>query len=151
MRPSLPWRKRHLTACCPALFPLRRESYAVPAGATLSSVGCANGTWSTGWKGHALGYNGGDLHFLPTPANGRSGSAIFDAEGKMIVAVLRARTVNDSEGIATPVQCLYEAFGGQAKQPKPQWRESQDSTLTQCPGGTCPSGTCPGGTCPGGT
>jgi hypothetical protein len=127
----------------PCVIPIAPREYTVPAGATLSSVGCANGTWSTGWKGHALGFNGGDLHFLPTPANGRSGSAIFDAEGKMIVAVLRARTVNDSEGIATPVQCLYEAFGGQAKQSKSLWRESQESTLTQCPGGSCPGGTCP--------
>ncbi len=127
----------------PSVIPIASREYVVPAGATLSSVGCANGTWSTGWKGHALGYSGGDLHFLPTPANGRSGSAIFDAEGKMIVAVLRARTANDSEGIATPVQCLYEAFGVQARQSKPQWRESQDSTLTQCPGGVCPGGTCP--------
>ncbi len=73
----------------PGIIPVAPRQYLVPAGATLSSVGCANGTWSTGWKGHALGYSGGDLHFLPTPANGRSGSAIFDAEGKMIVAVLR--------------------------------------------------------------
>jgi len=77
----------------PCVIPIAPRDHAVSAGATLSSVGCANGTWSTGWKGHALGYNGGDLHFLPTPANGRSGSAVFDAEGKMIVAVLRARTV----------------------------------------------------------
>jgi hypothetical protein len=127
----------------PSVIPVAPRGYIVAAGATLSSVGCANGTWSTGWKGHALGYSGVDLHFLPTPANGRSGSAVFDAEGKMIVAVLRARTVNDSEGIATSVQCLYDAFGIQAKQSQPQWRESPDATLTQCPGGACPGGVCP--------
>jgi len=126
----------------PCVIPIAPRDHAVSAGATLSSVGCANGTWSTGWKGHALGYNGGDLHFLPTPANGRSGSAVFDAEGKMIVAVLRARTVNDSEGIATPVQTIYDAFSIKTNA-KPQWRESSEEMLTQCPGGNCPGGVCP--------
>ncbi len=114
----------------PAVIPVAPCDYIVPAGATLSSVGCANGTWSTGWKGHALGYSGADLHFLPVPANGRSGSAIFDAEGKMIVALLRARTVNDTEGIATPVQSLYGVFGKVEQQ-------------AQCPGGTCPQQSSP--------
>jgi hypothetical protein len=131
----------------PGVVPFAPRDFAVPAGATLSSVGCANGSWSTGWKGHALGYSDGDLHFVPTPANGRSGSAIFDADGKIIVAVLRARTANDSEGIATPVKTIYDAFTTKT-QSKPEWRESACETPAQCPGGTCPGGSCPGGVCP---
>jgi hypothetical protein len=151
----------------PSVIPIAPRGYIVPAGATLSSVGCANGTWSTGWKGHALGYSGADLHFLPTPANGRSGSAVFDAEGKMIVAVLRARTVNDSEGIATSVQCIYDAFGKESRHSSLSLEEDRhsclspkedrhsclslregsqeylSSTLVQCPGGACPGGACP--------
>jgi len=130
----------------PKVIPIAPRSRVIAPGETLTSVGCANGTWSTGWKGHALGYSGADLHFLPTPANGRSGSAVFDAEGKMIVAVLRARTVNDSEGIATPVQCLYDAFGIKAK--AGGWRPEAvglkpEACLTQCLGGSCPGGQCP--------
>ncbi|MGW8256526.1 MAG: S1 family peptidase [Thermoguttaceae bacterium] len=120
----------------PAVIPLAPHEYVLRPGQTLTSVGCAHGAWSTLWKGHVLGYSGGDLLFLPAPANGRSGSAIFDGEGKMIVALLRARTGDNSEGIATSVQSVYEAFT-----PKTSgWRLAQDAEnhLVQCPGGTCP-------------
>lgn len=129
----------------PKVVPIAPKDHIIAPGETLTSVGCANGAWSTGWKGHALGYSGADLHFLPTPANGRSGSAVFDAEGMMIVAVLTARTINDSEGIATPVQCLYDAFGFQVNNSKKEWRESTEIIPTQCPGGQCPGGQCPPG------
>ena len=137
----------------PSVISIAPRELAVPAGATLSSVGCANGTWSTGWKGHALGYSDGDLHFLPTPANGRSGSAIFDADGTKIVGVVRARTANDTEGIATPVQTIYDAFAVATESKpwsqaayagrSPLWRESGEETPAQCPGGNCPGGVCP--------
>jgi len=130
----------------PSAIPIAPRDYAVPAGATLSSVGCANGTWSTGWKGHALGYDGVDLRFLPVPANGRSGSAIFDGEGKKIVGVLRARTVNDTEGIATPARSLYDAFSLSTSSKRGD--AAADAVEVQCPGGVCPSGSCPNGTCP---
>ncbi len=52
----------------------------------------------------------GELRFLPAPANGRSGSAVFDGEGRRIVALLTARTGDGAEGIATPVQAIYRAF-----------------------------------------
>ena len=94
----------------PTLIPLAPRDYIVRPGETLASVGCANGAWSTGWKGHALGYDGGDLRFVPTPANGRSGSAIFDAEGRRILGIVRARTGDNAEGIATSLQAIYQAF-----------------------------------------
>ena len=72
---------------------------------------------------------------MPAPANGRSGSAVFDGEGRRIVALLTARTGDGSEGIATPVQAIYRAFDSTAS---PQ--------RTQCPGGQCPN--CPNGQCP---
>ena len=64
----------------PAAIPLAPRGEAVRAGDTLASVGCAGGSWSTGWKGHALGYEAEELRFVPAPANGRSGSALFDGE-----------------------------------------------------------------------
>lgn len=98
-------------ACLPQAIPVAPPDLVLAPGATITSVGCANAAWSTGWKGHVLGYSDGDLHFLPTPANGRSGSAIFDADGRQIVGLLRARTVNDSEGIACNLESLYAGLG----------------------------------------
>ncbi|MCA9177047.1 MAG: trypsin-like peptidase domain-containing protein [Planctomycetales bacterium] len=50
----------------------------------LFSVGCASGRWPTAFEGFALRRNssGGDtVHFVPAPASGRSGSALFDVQG----------------------------------------------------------------------
>ncbi len=110
----------------PKVVPIAPRDYVLRPGQTVTSVGCAKGSWSTGWKGHVLSYRGGDLHFVPAPANGRSGSAVFDADGLRIVGLLRARTGDDSEGIATSVQSLYGAFGG-----------GQQTQF--CPGGKCPT------------
>jgi hypothetical protein len=91
----------------PPTIPLATRDYVVRPGETLCSVGCAGGAWSTGWRGHALGDVDGDLHFLPPPAMGRSGSALFDAEGQRIVGIVRARTLDNGQGIACGVQSLY--------------------------------------------
>jgi hypothetical protein len=91
----------------PPAIPLATRDYQVQPGQTLCSVGCAGGAWSTGWKGHALDYAGDDLRFVPAPASGRSGSALFDAEGERIVGVVRARTLDNGQGIAVSVQSLY--------------------------------------------
>ena len=50
----------------------------------LFSVGCASGRWPTAFEGFALRRDakGGDtVHFVPAPAGGRSGSALFDVRG----------------------------------------------------------------------
>lgn len=114
----------------PAAVPLAPRDYVIRPGETLTSVGCANGGWSTGWKGHALKQDADELRFVPTPANGRSGSAIFDAEGQHILAIVRARTMDDAEGIATPVAAIYRAFDvghGDC----PDFRGASDSTLRE--------------------
>jgi len=117
----------------PKTIPVGPRDFLVRPGETLTSVGCANGTWSTGWKGHALGYQGSDLHFVPTPANGRSGSAIFDAEGRMIVGLLRARTVDNSNGIATSLQALHAALDGSSRSET----RNLNSRIAPCPDGSC--------------
>jgi hypothetical protein len=114
----------------PKAVPLAGRDWIARPGETLTSVGCANGGWSTGWKGHVLGYQGDDLHFLPTPANGRSGSALFDAEGTKIVGVVRARDEQSGEGIATSVQSLYQGF--------PTRLAASSAERTQCGPGGCP-------------
>jgi hypothetical protein len=52
----------------------------------IFSVGCPSGRWPTAFEGFALRRqaNGGDtIHFVPMPAGGRSGSAIFDVQGRV--------------------------------------------------------------------
>lgn len=91
----------------PAVVPLAAKGCDPATGATVLSVGCAQGAWATGFKGHVLGYRGDDLCFLPVPADGRSGSAIFDSAGTRIVGLLRARSSQDTYGIATSLASLY--------------------------------------------
>ncbi len=91
----------------PRVVPIAPRGTVLQPGQTVTSVGCAKGAWSTGWKGHVLSYTNGDLRFLPVPAGGRSGSAIFDADGTMIVGLLRARNEDDTQGIACSLESLY--------------------------------------------
>lgn len=131
----------------PRVVPLAPRDYVPRPGDTITSVGCANGAWSTGWKGHVLGDRGGDLRFVPVPANGRSGSALFDAAGEKIVGVIRARTIDNSEGIAVSLEELYRALGNKtawlpnAGTQPPRQSVAGESAPVQCPGGTCPAPT----------
>ena len=95
----------------PTAIPLSQHSPA--AGEKITSVGCANGSWATGWQGHVLGYSTSRepaMHFLPVPADGRSGSAIFNADGTEIVAVLFARLNDSTQGLAVPIEDLTGQF-----------------------------------------
>lgn len=140
---------REFGGLLPAVIPLGPRDDVVRPGDTLTSVGCAHGSWSTGWKGHALGYRGSDLHFLPVPADGRSGSAIFDAAGEKIVGLLRARTGDGSShsGIATSLQGLYQAFGPNRARAA-QTEARGPAAPASLPRLSAVQGSCPGGTCP---
>jgi hypothetical protein len=122
----------------PTAIPLAPRDHVLRPGQPVVSVGCAGGSWSTGFKGHVLGYQGADLLFVPGPANGRSGSAIFDAAGQRIVGLLRARSMDDSHGFATSVQALYGAFAGPSNG-KSKTENVQLQIDAQCPGGQCPT------------
>jgi len=96
----------------PEVVPLAPPDFVVRPGETITSAGCAHGAWATGLKGHALGYEGLRLNFTPPPADGRSGSALMDAEGRYIVGVVSARTISgEIYGIASSIQAVYAAFG----------------------------------------
>jgi hypothetical protein len=96
----------------PVAIPIAAASYRAQPGQAVTSVGCVNGGWATGWKGHVLRYYGSDMWFLPPPAGGRSGSAIFDAEGTKIIGLLRACVEDGSTmwGAATSSQALARLF-----------------------------------------
>jgi len=119
----------------PKVIPVAVHENTVKVGDTLTSVGCAKGGWSTAWKGHATGSDNGDFYFVPTPANGRSGAALFDAKGEKILGMIRARTSDDANGIATPIAVIDRAFRGQTVSPRKD-RESAHKRV-QCPGGSC--------------
>ncbi len=124
----------------PKIIPIAAADRSPRPGDSVMSVGCAAGSWSTGWKGHVLGYSGADMYFLPPPANGRSGSAIFDARGETIVGLLKARTGDDSTGIASSLPSLHGAFSASVNaNRRPSTTSSVAKKDAQCPGGTCPS------------
>jgi hypothetical protein len=124
-----------LAGWLPTAVPIAPKGLVLRRGEAVTSVGCANGAWPTGWKGHVLEFSATEMYFTPTPADGRSGSAVFDAEGQYIVGLLKARRKekgNESEGnygIATYLPALYQAF----------------EHKVQCPDGACPGGVCPSG------
>ena len=95
----------------PTPIPFGPPSHVIRPNETILSIGCAGGAWPTLWRGHALGYIGSDLRFLPTPASGRSGSAIFNAKATRIVGLLFARTANNGEGIACSLQAIHKEVG----------------------------------------
>jgi hypothetical protein len=94
----------------PACVPVAPRGYALSEGQTVTSVGCASGAWATGWKGHFLGYSGGSACFTPLPADGRIGSALFDAEGEKIVGLVWGRSDEQRKGYAVTVEDLYRAL-----------------------------------------
>jgi len=96
----------------PKTVPMAPPDFVVRPGETITSAGCARGAWATGLKGHALGYSGLDLRF----SDGRSGSAIFDRDGRCIVGIVSARTTSgEIHGIASSIQAVYAAFGRPAQ------------------------------------
>lgn len=94
----------------PKIIPLAKRGYELRSGQTITSVGCAKGAWSTAWKGHALG----PANFLPPPADGRSGSALFDARGEQIVGLIFGRDKTDSPGYSVTVGQIYQGFSAWA-------------------------------------
>lgn len=123
----------------PTVIPIAPRGTVIPAGATVMSVGCARGAWPTAWRGKILRSQYGDLRFWPVPADGRSGAAIFSADGSKIIGLIRARTMNGREGIACPLRAIYAAlcppriFPGS---PGPEYARPH-------PQGCCPDGLCP--------
>ncbi len=124
----------------PQVVPLAPPGQAMQANQVVWSAGCAHGAWATGWQGRLLRSAGGELYFVPPPANGRSGSALFDGQGRSIVGVVKARTGDGTAGLATSVDAIYQAFA----RPDVQ-RSSLSDPLGRSPAQTsvpCP-GSCP--------
>jgi flagellin-like hook-associated protein FlgL len=133
----------------PPAVPIAARSETLRPGDTLTSVGCAEGAWATAWKGHVLSHQGGDLLFSPPPANGRSGSAVFDAGGTRIVGIVRARSEKTGgHGLAVSVQALYSAFSPTSTAWIAQRTIARTGVPVQCGPGGCQLGQGGGGGAP---
>ncbi len=77
----------------PPAIPLALPSDPVEVHGVCSS-GCPNASWPNLWVGHVIRRDTGSgdaVHFIPTPAGGRSGSALFDKECNKIVGLIAWR------------------------------------------------------------
>lgn len=122
----------------------------------LFSAGCPQGTWQTHWIGHGTENLGNQaVKFVPMPANGRSGSAIYQVleSGQVVqVGVITYRTKapgkdgtseTDGEGIAQTIAHIRKHLDTTSV----DWYsfhnlvddDQYEAVPTQeCPGGVCP-------------
>ena len=96
----------------PSVIPLAEESFALVENQEIASAGCPGGRWITAWKGQATSLTADAFNFVPPPMGGRSGSAIFDADGTKIVGLLAWG--GGGEGIAQTIGEIYRAMRGEA-------------------------------------
>ncbi len=125
----------------PRVIPIASRGTRLAEGETVTSVGCAKGAWATGFKGHVLGYDGTSLCFTPPPADGRSGSALFDAAGRKIVGLIWGRLEKGrGRGYAVTVENLYRALN--FKQTESGWVHSPLRVLSYTERAQCGPGGC---------
>lgn len=127
----------------------------VPDFSKIYSAGCPQGTWQTHWIGHGTeNLDQQAVKFVPMPANGRSGSAIYQVldGGKLVqVGVITYRTKSpgkdgtsetDGEGIAQTISHIRNHMDGRAE--FTTYRDLVDDShyeavpVQECPGGICP-------------
>jgi hypothetical protein len=101
----------------PTVIPLSSRDTILKVDQEVLSVGCPRGEWAKAWSGHVLQYDGnGRVEFMPPPVGGQSGSAIFSADGREIVALLNLQALSPSGrpiyGMAVNVQEIYNAIYG---------------------------------------
>ena len=129
----------------PATVRLGNVGAAIPD--SVASVGCANGGWPTAWVGRVVGGHARTIEFVPPPAGGRSGSALFSPDGERIVGLIAWRTSNGT-GRAMGLAEIHAALRGEATasvrhggdnqvQHKPRMRKLTQEEKASCNGGNC--------------
>jgi hypothetical protein len=107
----------------PVPIPLANPQTVLAAGTPVFSVGCPGGSAPSLLKCRVLRHSPRELTFSPWPELGRSGSAIFTADGSQVVAVIHARSTRhptpSTQGVAISVGQLLQI---------------------QCPPSACPPG-----------
>jgi hypothetical protein len=136
-------------------IPLAEKDF-TPDFSKLYSAGCPQGTWQTHWIGHGTGAMGNQaVRFVPMPANGRSGSAIYqvlDGGAVVQVGVITYRTrapgkdgtsETDGEGIAQTIGHIRSAMDSADFSMFDFRDEVDDSKYELVPAQECPGGICP--------
>lgn len=136
-------------------IPLAEQNF-TPDFAKLFSAGCPQGTWQTHWIGHGTGVMGNQaVRFVPMPANGRSGSAVYqvlDGGSVVQVGVITYRTKapgkdgtseTDGEGIAQTISHIRKAMDSSDYSLFDFRDEVDDSKYELVPTQECPGGVCP--------
>ncbi|MDO4571139.1 MAG: trypsin-like peptidase domain-containing protein [Planctomycetia bacterium] len=96
----------------PAVMPLD-PAYVFKEGETLATIGHPHGGSPTGYFCKYLGTSSLGIHFKPPPAQGRSGSALFDKDLTRVVGLVYAAggDMQAPTGYAVPVQSFSKALG----------------------------------------
>jgi hypothetical protein len=95
------------------VIPFDSERDPISVDSSITSWGCANGSWVTGWSGRVTSSNNNYIYFNPNPAVGRSGSPIFNKDSSKIVGIIVMQST--SGGIAVPVPKIRNLLEKQAK------------------------------------
>lgn len=101
--------KRLFGKTLPAIIPWSRQK--PRAGDTLFSIGYRYGEKPTAFQTKVVEYRGDDMVFDTMPAEGRSGSGIFDEKWEHVVGILTARDDASKVGIAECLDDFVEATG----------------------------------------
>lgn len=93
--------RRFLGDYLPPVIPIEADGTAADY-ARLYSVGCAAGRWPSAFEGFGIAkpnVAGDVLHFVPTPAGGRSGSGLFKLDGDWptIIGVIGWRSASAAD------------------------------------------------------
>jgi hypothetical protein len=116
------------------VFPDPAENF--PAGTPVVTVGAARGAQPTLLPGQVVSYESGGktMLFNPSPANGRSGSALFTADCSAVVGLLHSRRKGNM-GVAMSSLGLYLALEGGDR----EGEASPGDRGSDCPDGSCPN------------
>ena len=102
----------------PTVIPLAARGTVLEDGQTIMSAGCPKATWTRAWIGHVENTKNGRVAFQPGPYGGQSGSALFNATGSEIVALLNLQERNSRDGpiirgYAVTLENIYIAVYGE--------------------------------------
>lgn len=97
----------------PPMIPLAPAGQDGKAGDSVLSMGCSKGAWPSMFRGHLRANLGASVVFYPNPAQGRSGSALFNASGTAIIGLLCWQDVDKQEqGGGLSLAEIYRALEG---------------------------------------
>ncbi|QGJ71054.1 Hypothetical protein PBC10988_27570 [Planctomycetales bacterium 10988] len=96
----------------PAVIPLESPDSQLLPGQGFHSIGCPHGGWPTAFTGHITRNLRAAIEFLPPPAEGRSGSPLFELTTGKIIGLIAWQTADQRSGRALSLLEIHAAFAG---------------------------------------